>query len=472
MLHRQDRLISAVLVAGDLVCTFGALVLAYIARYVWRLAPNQPDWTPDFLEYLPFALAIMVTTVAVFAANGLYSRRPGRSTLQDFLAVIRVSLFVLLLAYGVTIVWRVSSLSRWLLAFYWVFSVLFVTIFRFIVNKISARVRRLGLDKRRAMIVGSGQLAERVTERILDHPEYGYSIAGYVAEGQAQAEGALGDQQLLGGFDELARILIDNRPDEVFIALSRPHHGRLVEFVDLCEREGVNVSIIPDFFEVLLGRSINRTQLEDMDGIPVVGLREVPLHSLWNRAVKRAFDLLVSLVVLTGFSWLYILIAIGVLSTSRGPAIFKQRRVGRDLKEFTLYKFRTMYVQDERQSDTVWTTRNDPRVTPFGRFLRRTSLDELPQFINVLKGEMSLVGPRPERPHFVQQFKKSVPRFQVRHQIKAGITGWAQVNGRYELTIPQKVEYDIYYIENWSFWLDIRILLLTFLRVLQRKGVY
>jgi len=161
-----------------------------------------------------------------------------------------------------------------------------------------------------------------------------------------------------------------------------------------------------------------------------------------------------------------------VALTSKGPAIFKQRRVGRDLEEFTLYKFRTMYVQSESSSDTVWTKKDDPRVTPFGRFLRRTSLDEIPQFFNVLKGDMSIVGPRPERPHFVEQFKESVPRFQVRHQVKAGITGWAQVNGRYELTIPQKVEYDIYYIENWSFWLDLRIIFMTIFRVIGGRDAY
>ncbi|MBD3401233.1 MAG: undecaprenyl-phosphate glucose phosphotransferase [Candidatus Coatesbacteria bacterium] len=471
MLHRQDRLIAVVLVVGDLACTFGALALAYVMRFVWKLAPNLPDWTPSFADYLPFALAIMVTLVAVFAANGLYSRRRGHSNIEEFLAVLRISFLVLVVAYGVTIFWRVSALSRWLLAFFWVLDVVFITVFRLLVDAVARRVRRMGVDTRKALVIGAGGLAEQVVERLLDHPEYGYEVTGYIAE-EAVDAGRLESLEYLGGFNELTAVLERNRPDEVFIALSRHHNHRLLAVLDLCEREGVNASIVPDFFEVLLSRSIQRTQLEDMDGIPVVGLREVPLHSLWNRFVKRAFDFIVSLLFILVFSWLYVLVAAGVALTSKGPAIFKQRRVGRDLEEFTLYKFRTMYVQSESSSDTVWTKKDDPRVTPFGRFLRRTSLDEIPQFFNVLKGDMSIVGPRPERPHFVEQFKESVPRFQVRHQVKAGITGWAQVNGRYELTIPQKVEYDIYYIENWSFWLDLRIIFMTIFRVIGGRDAY
>jgi exopolysaccharide biosynthesis polyprenyl glycosylphosphotransferase len=467
LLHRHDRFTAALLVAGDLVLSFAAVALAYQIRFGWKLYGDLiglPEPIPSFFAYLPFALTVVVTTVAVFAAGGLYTRRRLHGRYGEFFAIVKNVSLVLVIAYGAKFFIQTEMLSRWLMTFFWAIDIVFVGVFRAVVRRLGERVRRRGVDLRRVLVVGTGPLGQKVAEKLKDHTEYGYELAGFLGE--------TGGAGSLGGYDDLAKILTEVRPDEVFIAVPAGDRHRLLEFFDVCEREGINASVVPDLMEVLIGRSINRAQIEDMDGIPLIGVRQVPLLSLWSRFLKRAFDLVLSVVVVLAFSWLYVLTALLVLVSSPGPIIFKQRRVGLNLAEFTFLKFRTMYVQSERESDTVWTERDDPRVTPIGRFLRRFSLDELPQFFNVIRGDMSIVGPRAERPHFVEEFKEKVPRFLVRHQVKAGITGWAQINGRYDMSIEDKVEYDIYYIENWSLAFDMRIILETLWRVVTGKGAY
>ena len=469
MLHRHDRVTAALLVAGDLVLSFAAVALAYQLRFGWKVGGaviGLPADIPSFFAYLPFALTVVVSTVAVFAASGLYTRRRLHGRYGEFFAIVRNVTLVLFIAYGAKFIIQTVSLSRWLMTFFWAIDIVLVGIFRSVVRRAGERVRRRGVDLRRVLVVGAGPLGQKVAEKLKGHSEYGYELAGFLGEPGEPVSNRL------GGYDDLAKILAEVRPDEVFIAVPAADRRRLLEFFDVCEREGINASVVPDLMEVLIGRSINRAQIEDMDGIPLIGVRQVPLLSLWSRILKRAFDLVFSILFVLAFSWLYVLTALLVLVSSRGPIIFKQRRVGLNLAEFTFLKFRTMYVQSERESDTVWTERNDPRITPIGRFLRRFSLDELPQFFNVIRGEMSIVGPRAERPHFVEEFKGKVPRFLVRHQVKSGITGWAQINGRYETSIEDKVEYDIYYLENWSLAFDLRIILETFWRVVTGRGAY
>jgi len=448
---------------------FAAVALAYQIRFGWKIGGGLfglPDNIPSFYAYLPFAIMVVVATVAIFAGNGLYTRRRLHGRYGEFFAIVRNVTLVLLIAYGTKFIIQTASLSRWLMTFFWAINIIFVGVFRAVVRRMGERIRRRGVDIRRVVIVGAGSLGRKVAEKLKAHPEYGYELTGFLGNPERE------DINLLGGYEDLERILTDKRPDEVFIAVPAKDHPRLLGFFDACEREGINASVVPDLMEVLIGRSISRAQIEDMDGIPLIGVRQVPLLSLWSRLLKRTFDLTVSILIVIILSWLFLLVALLVLVSSRGPIIFKQRRTGLELREFTLFKFRTMYVQSEETSDTVWTERNDPRVTPIGRFLRRFSLDELPQFFNVIRGEMSIVGPRPERPHFVEQFKQSVPGFLVRQQVKTGITGWAQINGRYDMSITDKLEYDIYYIENWSLAFDLRIILETLWRVIRGKGAY
>lgn len=475
MLHRHDRFTAAILVAGDLILSFGALLLSYNLRYVWKLwgeTLGLPENIPSFYAYLPFAIVIVITTLSVFAILGLYSRGRFQGRLAEFFALIRSVSLILIIAYGVTLFWRTPALSRWLMLFYWVIDIFFLTIFRGFLRGIVAKLRRRGFDRRKIIIIGSGSLAGRVAEKINEHQEYGYQLLGFVnTDVEETIDQRLSALKRLGNFDKLAALLEQLHPDEVFVAVPSKH-DRLLELLDTCEAEGINATIVPDIFDVLVGRSIRRAQIEDMDGLPLIGVRQVPLHSLSNRFLKRLFDLSFATVFLLLFSWIYALTFLLVRLTSKGPALFKQERMGLDNRSFVCYKFRTMYQQSSKDSDTIWTEKDDPRITPLGRFLRRASIDELPQFFNVLKGEMSVVGPRPERPHFVKQFKEQIPRYLVRHQVKSGITGWAQINGRADISIDKKVDHDIYYIENWSFSLDLRIIALTVLHVLRGSNAY
>jgi Undecaprenyl-phosphate glucose phosphotransferase len=275
--------------------------------------------------------------------------------------------------------------------------------------------------------------------------------------------------QVLGRIDNLEEILPENKLDEIAIALPLKNYKRLEEIVGKCEKSGVHTKFIPDYNSVIPSRPYT----EDLSGLPVINIRRVPLTSTFNWYLKRAFDIIGALVAIIVFSPIMLLSVIVIKSRKDGPVLFVQERVGLHNKVFKMYKFRTMIEQKPEEEEKEWTIKNDPRVTGFGKFLRRTSLDETPQFFNILKGDMSLIGPRPERPQFVEQFKEEIPRYMVKHQVRPGLTGWAQVNGyRGDTSIRKRVEYDIYYIENWTIGLDIQIILLTFLKGFVNKNAY
>jgi Undecaprenyl-phosphate glucose phosphotransferase len=243
--------------------------------------------------------------------------------------------------------------------------------------------------------------------------------------------------------------------DEVLVALPLKEEKTILELVEKCEHEGIRARVVPDFFKVIR----NRPELGSIGDIPVLSIRTEPLDLLRNRALKRAFDIIFSLTTLLLLSPVFLVLAVLIKLTSPGPVFFKQKRVGANNVEFEIYKFRSMRVQEKEQSDTIWTTEDDPRVTWIGKFMRKNNLDELPQFWNVFNGHMSIVGPRPEREYFVEKFKEDIPNYKVRHLVKSGITGWAQVNGwRGDTSIEKRVEHDVYYLENWSFLLDLKII--------------
>ena len=258
--------------------------------------------------------------------------------------------------------------------------------------------------------------------------------------------------------EKLERILEGNELDEVVIALRAEDYGKLERIVDVCEKAGVHTKMIPDFGNVIS----TRPYIEDVQGIPVIHVRRVPLNIMRNRAAKRAVDLIGATVAIILFSPVMLLTVLVVALTEEGSVIYRQERVGLHNQVFYMYKFRSMIMQDEEKEKAEWSTRNDPRITPVGKLIRRTSIDELPQLFNVLKGEMSLVGPRPERPQFVQKFRDEIPRYMVKHQVRPGMTGWAQINGyRGDTSIEKRIEYDLYYIENWTMVFDMKILILT-----------
>ncbi len=318
------------------------------------------------------------------------------------------------------------------------------------------------------LLVGYSKAAEQYIDRIRANPQWGYvihAILDDVTERGTLYKGI----KVVGRIDNLEIILPENKLDEIAITLPLSQYGRLEDIVAQCEKSGVHTKFIPDYNSIIPSRPYT----EDLMGLPVINIRNVPLTRMSNRAFKRAMDIVGASVGLIISSPLLLLIAILVKTTSEGPVIFAQERIGRHNKPFRMYKFRSMRQQSEQAKQADWTVENDPRVTKVGKFIRRTSLDELPQLVNILKGDMSLVGPRPEQTKYVEEFREKIPRYMIKHQVRPGLTGWAQVNGyRGDTSIRKRIDYDLYYIENWTLGFDIRILFLTIFKGFINKNAY
>ena len=341
--------------------------------------------------------------------------------------------------------------SRQMLIIFFLLSFFFLSLKRFLLRQTLWRLRARGFNLKHVVVIGSGRLAKSYLDKIETERNMGYHPLGYVAE----KEGDL-NIPYLGGYDALERILEEKKPDEVISAVDPAEFSHTPEIVNACEKTGCKLSAIPIYAEYLSSSQ----QIDDLDGLPLLVMRRIPLENLGNAFVKRTADILLSSLILIVFSPLMLICAIGVKLSSPGPIIFAQQRIGRNKKPFLMYKFRSMRVNT--QQDTAWTSAADDRKTAFGSFMRKYSLDEFPQFWNVLKGDMSLVGPRPEIPFYVDRFKEEVPRYMIKHLVRPGITGWAQVNDlRGDTSIPERIKYDIYYIEHWSVGFDLKILFLT-----------
>ena len=316
--------------------------------------------------------------------------------------------------------------------------------------------------------MGYSRAAGEYIERIKENPQWGYVVRG-ILDDNVPAGTEYRGVKVLGRIANLMVILPNSNLDEIAITLGLNEYYRLEEIVGLCEKSGVHTKFIPDYNNIIP----TKPYTEDIQGLPVINIRYVPLSNTFNAMVKRAMDVVGALIALVLASPVMLVVSVLIKLTSRGPLIYKQERVGLHNKTFRMYKFRSMEMQSPEKEKKAWTVKDDPRVTGIGRFMRRTSIDELPQLINILKGDMSLVGPRPERPFFVEKFREEIPRYMVKHQVRPGLTGWAQVNGyRGDTSIRKRIEYDLYYIENWTVGLDIKIILMTFFKGFINKNAY
>jgi len=476
MLRRYNRLLVASYIAADAVLGVSAFVVAYAIRFHTGLIPITKGIPPlrQYLNLLPF---IAVLVPLGFHLQSLYRLRRGRSRVDDFFAVFVGSILAVLMGVGATLyvqayiapnvrgAYEVSQ-AVWVL-----FLALNVTLtysLRQIMREVFERRWRSGIGLRRVLIAGAGELGRLVADKILEHRELGYQIAGFVDDRAAGDHLGYRGLPLLGTLDQTADIATRESIDHLYVALPPEQHVRMIELLDLTSRECIDVKVVPDILQVIALRA----RLEDLDGVPVININEPSLQGV-NALVKRAIDIAISSVALLLLAVPIGIIALLVRLTSRGPAFFRQERMGLDGKSFAIVKFRSMHDDAEKDTGPVWTQRDDPRVTAFGRFLRRSNLDELPQLWNVLRGDMSIVGPRPERPHFVEQFKHRIPQYMLRHKVRAGLTGWAQVNGwRGNTAIDKRIEYDLYYIENWSVRLDLKIMWLTIVKGFFHKHAY
>ena len=358
--------------------------------------------------------------------------------------------------------------SRSMIFIFFVFNVVLDVCVRFFIWRSVCRMRKRGRNLKNVLLVGYSRAAEEYIDRVVANPQWGYNIRG-ILDDKVESGTLYMGVKVIGRIDNLMVILPENHLDEIAITLGLSEYYRLEEIVALCEKSGVHTKFIPDYNNIIP----TKPYTEDILGMPVINIRYVPLSNTFPAAVKRCMDIVGSIICIILGAPLMLVCAAVIKTTSPGPVIFCQERVGLHNRPFMMYKFRSMVVQEAKTEKKAWTVRDDPRVTPIGRFMRKTSIDELPQLFNVLKGEMSLVGPRPERPFFVEKFQEEIPRYMVKHQVRPGMTGWAQVNGyRGDTSIRRRIDCDLYYIENWTIGLDIKILFLTVFKGFINNNAY
>jgi len=480
MVRRYNRLLVAFYVITDALLAAWAFLLAYGIRFESGLIPVYKGYPPieNYLTLLPF---VAVLTPLAFQLQGIYRLRRGRSRVDDFFAVLIGSIFAVVLGVGGTLYVQAYyadqatrdsgayEVSQWVWALFLCLNVLLTYSSREAVRELLERRWRAGIGLKRILIAGAGDLGRMVADRILQHRELGYHIVGFVDDRAGGDHIGYRGLPLLGTLNEVAEIAQREKVDHLYVALPLEEHVKLLDLMELTSREFLDVKVVPDLLQFIALRA----RLEDLDGLPIINVNDVPLQG-FNAWVKRTLDIAFSVMALALLAIPLGIIALIVKWSSPGPVFYKQERMGLDGKAFTVFKFRSMEEHAEESSGPIWARDDDPRATPVGRWLRKLDLDELPQFLNVLRGEMSIVGPRPERPFFVEQFKHRIPQYMLRHKVKAGITGWAQVNGwRGNTSLEKRIEYDLYYIENWSVTLDLKIMWLTIVRGLfQRSAAY
>jgi exopolysaccharide biosynthesis polyprenyl glycosylphosphotransferase len=475
MVKQQNRVWIGLYVAADLLATFAAFALAYFVRFHSDLLSVTKGVNP-FSQYLWLMVLIVLIWPVLFWFHGLYSLKRLRSRTDELFSIVwavamgtAAMLFVALYArvyflYGPQSgQWEYSQL---VLGMFVVFDISLLALARTLIRREREARWRRGLGLRNILIAGAGELGRTVADKFIDHQELGFRVVGFLDDRlRGEFSGHRGIP-IVGGLGDVAEVVDRMTVDSLYIALPLEAHQRIRELAAFAHREALDAKVAWDY---LTDASI-RAGVEDLDGMPIVSLSEPPIRG-WNWLAKRIMDIGVSALLLLFLSIPFSIIALIIKLTSKGPVFYRQLRMGLDGKPFSIVKFRSMYEDAERDTGPVWATSDDPRRTPIGRVLRRFSIDELPQLLNVLKGDMSLVGPRPERPSFVKEFKERIPRYMLRHKVKCGMTGWAQVNGwRGNTSLEKRIEHDLYYIQNWSLSLDVKILWRTWRAVLHKHA--
>lgn len=447
MIKENQSLLNKINAISDIVILFLSMTLSYLIRfYVF-----SPDTSYiKLITYIQFTVLIIPINLIIFNFFNLYHSFRTTSFIKECSQIIKSNTILTAILLSLLFTFKLVHISRWVIVIFYFINVMFVIIKRFILRKSLSKIRAKGLNLKHVIIVGGGEVANDYFEVIKNNKSFGYNYSGYVADNS----NFMGEK--LGNYDDLYEVLNKYKPDEVVCALDICDAKYLEGVVSDCEKSGTKISIIPFCYKYIP----SQPYIDQIGNIPLINIRRIPLDNLGNAFMKRTLDILGSLFLILCTSPIMLFTAIIIKLTSNGSIIFKQKRVGLNKRLFTMYKFRSMKVN--ANEETGWSTNNDPRKTRFGSFIRKFSIDELPQFFNVLKGDMSLVGPRPELPHFVENFKDEVPLYMVKHQVKPGITGLAQVNGyRGDTSIKKRIEFDINYIENWNVLMDISILFKT-----------
>lgn len=469
MIRDHQKYFNRLLVLLDAVVVAASYWLAWflwLSGSVKEMEPGTGILPTEF--YFTALIAIIPGYLILYNTFDLYSSKRTAKTTYEIFNIMKANTIGLIAIMVVLFAVNIPDFSRGMVGVFYGINIVADSMMRKYVRSILRFIRKKGYNIKHILLVGYSRAAEEYINKVTSNPEWGYVVCG-ILDDRVPVDAVYKGVKVIGDIDSLQAILPENQLDEIGITLALADYDRLEYIVNICEKSGVHTKFIPDYNSVIP----SHPYLEDFGGLAVVNIRRVPLANTANMLIKRFVDIFGAVVAIVLFSPIMLIAVIGVKTTSKGPLIFKQERVGLHNRPFQMYKFRSMEVQESEYEKKGWTRKNDPRVTKIGRILRKTSIDELPQFFNVLKGDMSLIGPRPERPLFVEKFKEEIPRYMIKHQVRPGITGWAQVNGyRGDTSIRKRIEYDLYYIENWSMALDFRILFLTFFKGFINKNAY
>ena len=456
MVKSHQSYFSKLYMALDIIILVISFAASYFVRFDVIGAADGVKYLP-LNYYLKYLIYVIIGFTAVFLISGLYNSKKNFKPGNVILCTVRANFFGAAYFLALLYIFREVNISR---AFIFVFacvSTCVMLIYRLLVRLALKKSRKMGKHLKNVLIIGYSYTTERYIEALSRHPEWGYKVCGILCDNMAKNTRYMG-VSVKGAVSDLKEVLDNNSFTEIVICLKVTDYNDLKEIVTETEKHGIHIKFAPDFQNMISSGA----EIEDMDGLPVINIRKSPLSYPGNRFVKRTGDIILSLILIIIFFIPMLIICIIIRAGGEKSVIFKQTRVGKNGKNFTMYKFRTMRDTEPEEEKHMWTTENDSRVTASGAFFRRTSLDELPQLFNILRGDMSLVGPRPERPYFVDKFKEEIPRYMVKHQVRPGLTGLAQVTGyRGDTNIARRIEQDINYIENWSVPLDISILVRT-----------
>jgi len=463
-------------VVSDALGIVVSFFYSYLFRFYAYIIPVDPaKGIPSFRQYVIVFPLFLVTHLLIFYFQGFYKTRLQRARIDDFLAIcLNAVLTIVIDVFGIMSylysysqgprpLFRVSfKISHGFLAVYFIVVIFMITFLR---NQIYFYMKRRyakGLNLQNVLVIGAGEMGRAVAQKVLVYKDLGFRLRGFLDDDRPVGEKVEidGDVEVLGRLDDLGRILEKGEISEVFVALDLNNYGKIMETIKIANQYVVNIRLIPDVFQLLTLKA----NIQDLDGFPVISIDDVALKGV-KSMVKRLVDIVVSSLGLIILSPVFLVVAVLVKLTSRGPVFYRQERMGLDGRRFRMIKFRTMVHDAEGETGPVMSHPGDPRMTTVGRFLRKLSIDEFPQLVNVFKGEMSLIGPRPERPEFVREFAGQIPNYMLRHKVKCGITGWAQVHGlRQDTPIDKRIEYDFFYIQNWSLGLDLKIIWMTLRR--------
>lgn len=464
MIKENQKILNRIQILIDGLIIYISLLLAYFLRFF----NYQGGTYLAFESYIKVAFFLIPLYLFLYSLYGLYLPHRNKRLTDEALNIVQVNIIGVAILLSSLFIIKEINFSRYVLLLFAVFTSVLTILERFIIRKVLRFFRKKGYNLKHILVIGSGALGQEYLKKVRTNRQLGYNVVGFLDDHKSKGRKVKGIE-ILGKIADLEKIIEKFTLDEIVVALSIKDYDRLKGIIDVGEKDGIKVQIIPDYLKYIPARP----NIDEIDGLPIINIRHIPLDNLANKMIKRFLDIVASSVGLLLFSPIMILVALLIKIESPGPILFKQERVGLNRRNFMMYKFRSMKVQTDEESDKKWTTADDPRKTKIGTFIRKTSIDELPQLLNVLKGDMSLIGPRPERPYFVEQFKEIIPKYMIKHQVRPGITGWAQVNGwRGDTSIEERIKCDIYYIENWSLALDIKIIALTIINGFVNKNAY